>query len=187
MDLVWPATLACGTRPELLLASVTDGDESVAAAHVDSCPSCRDALRQLRPRLDVLRRTGTVPPAAPARIQRQVLARIRHLRAGDLVEIDDRGGRTAVSEDVIASYSRAAAEQVDGVHGAQVTLRPPGLFLDVRLTVGFERPIPEVVAAVRSAIDTMMEAQLAIITAGIDVDITDIDAPSARRSAGRGL
>lgn len=178
MDLVWPATLACGTRPELLLASVTDGDESVPAAHIDTCPSCRDALRQLGPRLDVLHRTGAVPAAAPARIQRQVLAQIRHLRAGPLVEIDNRGGRTAVSEEVIVACGRAAAEQVKGVHSAQVSLRPPGLVLEVRLVVGFERPIPEVGAAVRLAIDAMMDNQLGITTAGIDIDIADIDLPS---------
>ncbi|MGI8751383.1 MAG: hypothetical protein ACR2MN_03560 [Acidimicrobiales bacterium] len=178
MDLTWPATLACGTRPELLLASVTDGDSSVPASHITTCPSCRDALRQLRPRLDVLQRTGTIPAAAPARIQGQVLARIRHLRAGALVEIADGGGRTAVSADVIASCGRMAAEQVEGVHGVQVTLRSPGLVLEVRLIVGFERPIPEVVAAVRLAIDAMVEHQLAITTAGIDIDVADIDLPS---------
>ncbi|MDQ2728723.1 MAG: Asp23/Gls24 family envelope stress response protein [Actinomycetota bacterium] len=178
MDLVWPVTLACGTRPELLLASVIDGDDSVPAAHVDSCPSCHDALRQLGPRVDILQRTDTVPSAAPPRIQRQVLARILQLRAGALVEIDDHGGRTAVSEDVIASCGLVAAEQVDGVHRAEVTLRSHGLVLEVRLVVGFERPIPEVVAAVRSAIGAMVEHQLAITTAGIDIDVADIDFPS---------
>lgn len=177
-DLVWPATLACGTRPELLLASVTDGDGSVPAAHVDACPSCREALRQLTPRLDVLRRTGSVPAAVPAGIQRQVLARIRHLRAEALVEIANRGGRTAVSEDVIAWCGRASAEQVDGVHRAQVTLRPPGLVLEVRLVVGFGRPIPDVVAEVRAAIDAMVQTQLALSPAGIDIDVTDIEIPS---------
>lgn len=178
MDLTWPATMPCGTPPELLLASVTDGDDSIAAGHVATCPFCRDALRQLAPRLDVLQRTGTVPSAVPARIQQQVLARIRHLRAGASVEIANRGGRTAVSEDVIASCSRAAAEQVEGVHGAQVTLRPPGLVLEVRLVVGFQPPIPEIVAAVRSAIDAMVEHHLAITPAGIDIDVADIDLPS---------
>lgn len=177
-DLVWPVTLACGTRPELLLASVTDGDGSVPAAHVDGCPSCRDALRRLAPRLDVLQHTGSVPAAVPARIQRQVLARIRHLRTGAVVEIATRGGRTAVSEDVIAWCARATAEQVDGVHRAQVVLRPPGMALQVRLVVGLERPIPEVVAAVRAAIGTMVKQQFAIPTAGIDIDVADIDLPS---------
>ena len=177
-DLVWPATLACGTRPELLLASVTDGDDTVPAAHVDSCPSCREALRQLAPRLDVLRRTGSVPAAVPPGIQRQVLARIRNLRAEALVEIANRGGRTAVSEDVIAWCSRAAAEQVDGVHRAEVTLRPPGLVLQVRLVVGFERPIPDLVAEVRVAIDAMVQSQLALTPAGIDIDVADIEVPS---------
>lgn len=178
MDLVWPATLACGTRPELLLASVTDGDDSVPASHVATCPSCQEALRQLGPRLEVLQRTSTIPSAVPGRVQRQVLARIRYLRTGPLLEIADGGGRTAVSEDVITSFSQAAAEQVDGVHGAQVTLRPPGLVLQVRLVVGFERPIPEVVAEVRSAIDSMVEHQLAVATTSIDIDVADIDRSS---------
>ncbi|MDQ2725046.1 MAG: Asp23/Gls24 family envelope stress response protein [Actinomycetota bacterium] len=177
-DLLWTATLPCGTRPELLLASVSDEDGSVAAGHVTTCPFCRDALRQLGPRLDVLQRTGTIPSAVPARIQRQVLARIRHLRAGTAVEIANRGGRTAVSEDVIALCGAAAAEQVEGVHSAQVALRLPGLVLEVRLIVGAQRPIPEVVAAVRAAIDAVMEHQLAITTAGIDIDVADIDLPS---------
>lgn len=177
-DLLWPATLPCGTPPELLLASVTDGDDSISVAHVTTCPFCLDALRQLGPRLGVLQRTGTIPSAVPARIQRQVLARIRPLRSGASVEIANRGGRTAVSEDVITSCSRATAEQVEGVHGARVTLRPPGLVVEVRLVVGFQRPIPEVVAAVRSAIDAMVEHQLAITAAGIDIDVADIDLPS---------
>ncbi|MDQ6839714.1 MAG: Asp23/Gls24 family envelope stress response protein [Actinomycetota bacterium] len=177
-DLAWPTVLACGTSPELLLASVADEDGSVPASHIATCPSCRDALRQLGPRLDVLHRTGSVPSAVPAGIQRQVLARVRHLRTGPSVDIASRQGRTAVSEDVIAQCSRAAAEEVEGVHAAQVTVRQPGLSLEVGLVVGFERSIPQVVHAVRSAIQATVQRQLAVTTVGIDVNITDIDVPS---------
>ncbi|MDQ6783026.1 MAG: Asp23/Gls24 family envelope stress response protein [Actinomycetota bacterium] len=181
MDLAWPETLACGTPPELLLASMADGDGAVSPAHIAGCSSCRAALRQLGPGLDVLHITDGIPSSVPPQVQRQVLARIRHLRAGPLVEIGWRRGRTAVTEDVIVSCGQVAAEEVAGVHRAQVTLQSPGAFvLEVRLVVGFDRPIPEVAPAVRSAIDAMMRHQLAITPSGIDIHVANIEAATDR-------
>lgn len=179
-DLARSPALACGVQPELLLASVADGDETVASAHVAACQHCRAVLDRLTPGLEQLHVVAAIPLGVPGQVQRRVLAQVRRLRQGTVVDLAPPSalgapGRTTVATDVVALLAAAGAEQVEGVGKVQVTVRVAPLIIEVSLAVGGQRPIPEVAGAVRSAVARVVANQLALPVIRTDIDVTGID------------
>ncbi|QBI52711.1 Asp23/Gls24 family envelope stress response protein [Streptomonospora litoralis] len=173
--------LPCGTDPEALFEHLRSGDRT---AHERACPHCLAAAAEFGPlvaaRGDLADEHVTAPPQLLDDVMRAVRADPRSQRTYRLA--GEEAGSTRVRRPVAAAILRGAAEGVPGVAQAVVRkIRQETDRVDVRVSARFASgaAIPETAAELRRALRQAGRDRLGWDIAAVDVDVTDVDAPSA--------
>jgi len=121
------------------------------------------------------------------------------------VEIVDEDGRITITEDVIASIARIAAERVDGI--AKSSNAPGGLqrifggediapnikaeladgavHLEVRIAVEYGYPVHEVAGAVQQNVENDVERLSGVAVTSVNVNVKKVVPPHTHESGER--
>jgi len=121
------------------------------------------------------------------------------------VEIVDEDGRITITEDVIASIARIAAEKVDGIaHSSTGTgglqrifggedlgpnikaeLAEGAVQLDVRIAVEYGYPVHEVAGAVQQNVQNDVERLSGVVVTSVNVNVKKVVPPHTHESGER--
>ena len=123
------------------------------------------------------------------------------------VEIVDEDGRISISEDVIASIARIAAEKVDGIArppggvsggiksifggedvapNIKTELNEEGVHVELRIAVEYGYPVHEVAQGIQVNVQKDIEELAGVTVTGIDVYVKKVVPPHSLRGAGGG-
>ena len=121
------------------------------------------------------------------------------------VEIVDEDGRISISEDVIASIARIAAEKVDGIAqpaggvssgiksifggediapNIKTELNEEGVHVELRIAVEYGYPVHEVAQGIQVNVQKDIEELAGVTVTGIDVYVKKVVPPHSLRGVG---
>jgi uncharacterized alkaline shock family protein YloU len=189
--------LGCGRSIDDVWARI----DSPPDAHEQQCSDCqaaRASLAKLRLATDDLRAHPPQTPSLGVKDAVMAVARAEVRRGRRLPVRTDEVGALQLSEQIVASVVREAADSVPGVHARRcsVALDEPGdrgvipeagvreidVVLGVAMAVG--PSIPRVLAELRAVIRTEVERRLGVVTAQVDItveDLYDVEVPQGVR------
>lgn len=121
------------------------------------------------------------------------------------VEIVDEDGRITITEDVIASIARIAAEKVDGIARStggtgglqrifggedlapniKAELADGAVHLELRIAVEYGYPVHEVAAAVQQNVQSDVESLAGVSVTSVDVNVKKVVPPHTHESGER--
>lgn len=160
-------------------------------AHELTCADCqaaRESLAKLRLATDDLKAEAPEAPSLGVKEAVMAVARTEVRRARRLPVRTSVAGDLQLSEQIVATVVREAADTVLGVHARRCTvaLDEPGdrgvipeegvrqidVVLGVAMALGL--PIPQVLADLRTVIRDQVERRLGVVTAQIDITVEDL-------------
>lgn len=170
-------SMRCRARLDDLIRQVFEGAAPSDSDHQATCPDCQLALERIRAVEADMRTVSSEPVAIPARLMRQVMARLRGAPALLTVAMTDTGN-TTVAERVVARVARDAAVKVKGVEFASALAgdrSDSGLTgLRVRLVVAYGPPLHTLADAVRKRVRRELAARTGVRIDHIHVSIDDL-------------
>lgn len=186
--------LPCGR----LLSQVWEAwEERTDDPHLDTCPHCREAVRDLDLLESAVRDLRAAPEESTdydaSSLTRRVMDVVRlELRPGRPLPLGEPGEDLWVMESVAARALRATAETVPGVRAGSCRLRPVPEHgaadrVEVRLEIHApaEAFLPDLAEDIRTRVRDTADRDLGMTVESVDIRITDLIDSAADGQEGR--